>query len=64
MNRCNDFLPIYHSFIALVKTQYSIVIKYFRCDLAREYTLADFFFFFALLVSDGTIHQTSCTDPL
>ena len=59
MKHRSDFLPIYRSFKALVKTQHSSVIKCFRCDLGGEYTSTDFS---TLLASDGTIHQTSCTD--
>jgi hypothetical protein len=33
-----EFFEIYIAFQALVKTQHSIVIKCFRCDLDREYT--------------------------
>jgi len=50
---------IYAAFRALIKTQYSAVIKCFRCDLGGEYTSNKFCQMFAL---DGTIHQTSCTD--
>ena len=42
-----------------MKTQHSAVIKCFRCDLGREYTSNKFC---QLLVLDGTIYQTSCTD--
>jgi hypothetical protein len=42
-----------------VKTQHSAVIKCFRCDLDGEYTSNKFC---QLLVLDGTIYQTSCTD--
>ena len=54
-----EFFEIYIAFQALVKTQHSIVIKCFRCDLDREYTFNKKF---QLLALDGTIHQTSCTD--
>ena len=50
---------IYTAFRALIKTQHSIVIKCFRCDLGGEYTSNKFC---QLLVLDETIHQTSCTD--
>ena len=49
----------YIAFHAHVKTQYSTVIKCFRCDLGREYTFNKFYEFLAL---DETIHQISCTD--
>jgi len=42
-----------------VKTQHFAVIKCFRCDLGGEYTSNKFY---QLLVLDGTIHETSCTD--
>ena len=59
MKRRSDFFGIYNNFRALVKTQHSAVIKCFRCDLGGEYTSNDFT---QLLASDGTIHQSSCTD--
>ena len=59
MKRRSDFFGIYNNFRALVKTQHSVVIKCFRCDLGGEYTSNDFT---QLLASDGTIHQSSCTD--
>ena len=59
MKRRSDFLGIYRHFRALIKTQHSAVIKCFRCDLGGEYTSNDFA---QLLASDGTIHQSSCTD--
>ncbi|XP_073136981.1 uncharacterized protein [Henckelia pumila] len=55
----SDFLTIFRNFKALVKTQHSSVIKFFRCNLGGEYTYNNFS---QLLASDGTIHQTSCTD--
>jgi hypothetical protein len=42
-----------------VKTQHSVVIKYFKCDLGGEYTSNKFC---QLLALDKIIHQTSCTD--
>jgi len=42
-----------------VKTQHSVVIKCFRCDLGGEYTSNKFC---QLLVLDGIIYQTSCID--
>ena len=42
MKRRSNFLTIFCNFRALVKTQYSSVIKYFRCDLGAEYTSNDF----------------------
>ena len=59
MKRRSDFLLVYSNFRALIKTQHSAVIKCFRCDLGGEYTSNDFT---QLLASDGTIHQSSCTD--
>src|SRR5581483_7356680 len=59
MKRRSDFFLVYSNFRALVKTQHSAVIKCFRCDLGGEYTSNDFT---QLLASDGTIHQSSCTD--
>ena len=54
-----DFLDIYHVFCAFVKTQHNDIIKCFRCDLGGEYTSS---YFSNFLASDGTFHQTSCTD--
>jgi len=54
-----EFFEIYTAFGALVKTQHSIVIKFFRCDLGGEYTSNKFC---ELLALNETIHQTSCTD--
>jgi len=59
MKHHSKFFEIYAAFQALVKTQHSVVIKCFRCDLGGEYTSNKFCQLFAL---DGTIHQTSCTD--
>ena len=59
MKHRSDYLTIFNNFRTLVKTQHSSVIKYFRCDLGGEYTSNQFSH---LLASDGTIHQTSCTD--
>ena len=59
MKRRSDFLLVYSNFRALIKTQHSAVIKCFRCDLGGEYTSNDFT---QLLASDGTIHQSSCTE--
>ena len=55
-----NFLNIYNAFQVYVKTQHSIVIKCFTCDLGGEYT---FNAFCELLASHGTIHHTSCIDP-
>jgi len=55
----SEFFEIYTAFWALVKTQYSVVIKCFRCDLGWEYTSNKKF---QLLALYETIHQTSCTD--
>jgi hypothetical protein len=54
-----EFFEIYTAFGALVKSQHSIVIKCFRCDLDGEYTSNKFC---ELVALNGTIHQTSCTD--
>ena len=59
MKHCFEFFEIYKVFRALVKTQHSIVIKYLKCDLGREYTSNKFLEFLAL---DGTRQQTSCID--
>jgi hypothetical protein len=59
MKQRYEFYEIYTAFRALVKTQYSVVIKCVRCDLGWEYTSNKFC---QLLALDGTIHQTSCTD--
>jgi len=59
MKQRSEFSEIYTAFRALVKTQHSVVIKCFRCDLGAEYTSNKFC---QLLALDGTIHQTSCTD--
>ena len=59
MKRRSDFLGIYRDFRNLVQTQHSAVIKCFRCDLGGEFTSNEFT---KLLASDGTIHQSSCTD--
>jgi len=48
-----EFFEIYVAFQALIKTQHSAVIIYFRCDLDGEYTSNKFF---QLLALDGTIH--------
>ncbi|CAL2273919.1 unnamed protein product [Prunus armeniaca] len=58
MKRRSDFFTIFQNFRALVHTQFSTVIKCFRCDLGGEYTSHAFT---DLLASDGTIHQFSCT---
>jgi hypothetical protein len=58
MKHCFKFFEIYTTFRALVKTQYSAIIKCFRCDFYGEYTSNKFC---ELLVLNGTIHQTSCT---
>ncbi|KAJ9544353.1 hypothetical protein OSB04_024060 [Centaurea solstitialis] len=59
MKHRSDFFLVYSNFRALIQTQHSVVIKCFRCDLEGEYTFNDFT---QLLASDGTIHQSSCTD--
>ncbi|CAL8092397.1 unnamed protein product [Prunus armeniaca] len=58
MKRRYDFFTNFQNFRALVHTQFSIVIKCFRCDLSGEYTSRAFT---DLLASDGTTHQFSCT---
>ena len=45
----------YTVFQALIKTQHSVVIKYFRCDLNEKYTFNKFYKLFAL---DEIIYQT------
>jgi hypothetical protein len=57
MKHCSKFFEIYAAFRALIKTQHSVVIKCFRCDLGEEYTSNKFC---QLLALDGTIYQTSC----
>ena len=59
MKHRSEFFNIYRNFRALVRTQYASTIKCFRCDLGGEYTKTAFC---DLLASDGTIHQSSCTD--
>jgi histone deacetylase 1/2 len=54
-----EFFEIYTAFRTLVKTQHSVVIKYFRCNLGGEYTSN---IFCELLALDGSIHQTLCID--
>ena len=54
-----EFFKIYTLFRALVKTQHSTVIKYFRCDLSVEYTSNKFY---ELFVLDKNIHQTLYTN--
>jgi hypothetical protein len=54
-----EFFEIYTAFRALVKTQYSTIIKCFMCDLGREYTCSKFC---KLLALDEIIHQTSRID--
>ena len=61
MKHRSEFFEIYTAFRALIKTQYSIVIKCFRYDFDGEYTSNKFC---ELLVLDETIHQTLCTDTL
>jgi hypothetical protein len=53
MKQRSEFSEIYTAFRALVKTQHSVVIKCFRCDLGGEYTSNKFC---QLLALDGTIH--------
>jgi hypothetical protein len=55
----SKFFKIYTTFQALVKIEYFVVIKCFRCDLGGEYTSNKFY---ELFVLDGTIHQTLCID--
>jgi len=61
MKHRSEFFEIYAAFRALIKTQHSVVIKCFRCDLGGEYTSNKFC---QMLALDGTIHQTSCIDTL
>ena len=39
MKHCCELFEIYKVFHALVKTQHSAAIKYFKYDLSGEYTL-------------------------
>ena len=59
MKQMYDFFTIYSEFRVLVNTQHFAVIKCFRCDLGGEFNSNDFK---KLLASEGTIHQSSCTD--
>jgi transposase InsO family protein len=59
MKHRSEFFEIYAAFRALIKTQHSVVIKCFRCDLGGEYTSNKFC---QMLALDGTIHQTSYID--
>ena len=59
MKHRSKFFKIYTTFQALVKIEYFVVIKCFRCDLGGEYTSNKFY---ELFVLDGTIHQTLCID--
>jgi len=58
MKHCFKFFKIYTTFWALIKTQHSVIIKCFMCNLNWEYTSNKFY---ELDVLDGTIHQTSYT---
>jgi len=53
MKHRSEFFEIYTAFRALIKTQHSVVIKCFMCDLGGKYTSNKFF---QLLPLDGTIH--------
>ena len=55
----SEFFKIHTGFRAHVKTQYSILIKCFRCDFGEEYTSNKFC---ELLALYKTIYRTSCTD--
>ena len=59
MKHRSEFFDIYMAFRALVRTQHDAVIRCFRADLGGEYTSNAFE---RLLLSDGTVHQSSCTD--
>ena len=59
MKRRSGFIGIYNNFRALIKTQHSAMMKFFRCELGGEYTSNNFT---QLLDFDGTIHQSSYTD--
>ena len=61
MKRCFDFIDIFKNFRTLIKTQNSILIKCFRCDLGDEYASNDFSSF---LTSNDTLLQTSYTYTL
>ena len=56
-----DFFSIYNMFLAFVKTQHNVVIKCFGGDFGGEYTSNKFF---ELLATDGTFHQTSCSNTV
>jgi len=59
MKYSSEFFEIYTAFRVLVKTQHSVVIKCFMCNLGREYTFNKCC---QLLALNGTIYQTSCTN--
>lgn len=59
MKHRSEFYSIYIAFRAMIQTQYSSVIKCFRCDLGGEYCDSDFLH---LLQSDGTLQQSSCAE--
>ena len=61
MKYCSELFEIYTTFQALFKTQHFAGIKCFRFDLNGQYNSNKFY---ELLVLDGTIHQTLCTDTL
>ena len=52
-----DFIHVNTTFCLFVKTQHSVVIKCFRCDLGKEYTSIAFS---KLLIFDGVVHYSSC----
>ena len=54
-----EFFKIYKAFRGFAKTQHSVVIKCFRCELGGEYTSNKFL---ELLALDGRMQQTSCKD--
>ena len=61
IKHCSELFEIYTTFQALFKTQHFAGIKCFRFDLNGQYNSNKFY---ELLVLDGTIHQTLCTDTL
>ena len=58
MKHWYDFIHVYTTFCSFVKTQHFDVIKCYS-DLGEEYTFTTFS---ELLISDGTMHQSSCTN--
>ena len=61
MKRRSEFFKLYKAFRNLVKTQHSVVIKCFMCDLGGEYTSNKIL---ELLASYGIIQKTLCIDTV